>query len=451
MSGASLAVLLDGRPAGEVRRGVGDDLQFRYYPEYAADPYAVPLSVCMPLTRRVHPHRVISPWLWGLLPDHDEVRREWGASYGVTGDDAFDLLATPVGRDCAGAVQFCKPDEVNYLAGRDGHIQVLSEYRVAELLRDLRRDDAAWINTKLQLQFSLAGGQRKTALHFADGSWGVPTGATPTTHILKPTVHGLRHTEINEHLCLTAARRLGLPAAVTSVAIFEDQTAVVVQRFDRFRIDGELYRAHQEDLCQALAVMPAQKYEDLGGPDAGAVIEVLRRHAGRHARDDIARFVDCLALNWLLGGTDAHAKNYTLLLDEDAVRLAPLYDVISVLPYRVGAEASQNLAMRIGGHRALGDVTGSDWMALARVARLDPAGVVDRVLSLAAQLPDAFEEAAADPAVRDISGEFADHLTERVSLWQAQCVTHLGAADLRRAQPPHRRGPSTAPGRHLTP
>lgn len=424
MSSASLTVLLGGLTVGEVRRGVGNELQFRYAPEYAADPYSVPLSVCMPLTRGVHPHRLISPWLWGLLPDDDEVRREWGAEYGVS-DDAFDLLSTPVGRDCAGAVQFCEPDEVNYLVERVGRIEPLSEFAVAELLRDLMRHNAAWINTGMQLQFSLAGGQRKTALHFANGDWGVPTGAMPTTHILKPTVPGLPHTDINEHLCLTVARRLGLSAAVTSVASFEDQTAVVVERFDRPGIGGVMYRAHQEDLCQALAVMPSQKYEDSGGPGAAAVVEVLRQHAGRHGCGDIARFVDCLALNWLIGATDAHAKNYSLLLDEDAVRLAPLYDVISVLPYRIGAEARQRLAMRIGGHGTLGDITAEDWTALARAARLDPDDVLDRVASLAARLPDAFEEAAADPAVRDISGEFADGLTERVALWQTQCLTQL--------------------------
>ncbi len=36
---------------------------------------------------------------------------------------------------------------------------------------------------------------------------------------------------------------------------------------------------------------------------------------------------EALALNRLLAGSDAHAKNYSLLLSGTQVRLAPLYDV----------------------------------------------------------------------------------------------------------------------------
>ena len=39
--------------------------------------------------------------------------------------------------------------------------------------------------------------------------------------------------------------------------------------------------------------------------------------------------------NYLIGATDAHAKNHSLLLiAPDDIRLAPLYDVASIAPYR---------------------------------------------------------------------------------------------------------------------
>jgi len=38
--------------------------------------------------------------------------------------------------------------------------------------------------------------------------------------------------------------------------------------------------------------------------------------------------------NFLIGGTDAHAKNVSLLIaGRGQVRLAPCYDLISILPY----------------------------------------------------------------------------------------------------------------------
>ena len=63
--------------------------------------------------------------------------------------------------------------------------------------------------------------------------WGVPSGAIPTTHILKPAVSGFDDHELNEHLCLDAARRAGLTASRTSVERFGDETAIVVARYDR--------------------------------------------------------------------------------------------------------------------------------------------------------------------------------------------------------------------------
>ena len=438
MNSDTLVVLLEGTPIGEVRQGGRERLEFRYDPDYAAEFDALPLSLSMPLTRRVHPDRSITPWLWGLLPDAEDVRRDWAKDYHVAPNSPFELLGSPVGHDCAGAVQFCRPNAVNWLAERGGDLLALSEHQVAERLRSLQRDETAWLDKSLRLQFSLAGGQRKTALHFADGTWSVPWGNTPTTHILKPTVRGLRSSDVNEHICLTTARRLGLPAAVTALGVFEDRTAVVVTRFDRPRIGGEVHRAHQEDLCQALAVMPDQKYENLGGPSAEAIIGMLRQHAGEHAHDDITRFVDSLALNWLLGGTDAHGKNYSLLIDEDRVRLSPLYDVNSVLPYRRGAERAQELAMRVGGHYELGEITPQDWTSLARKARLDPSDTIERILSLAARLPETVARIAAEPAVRVVDADFADDLVERVSWWVQECLPRLEGADLTAGAPQRR-------------
>jgi len=44
--------------------------------------------------------------------------------------------------------------------------------------------------------------------------------------------------------------------------------------------------------------------------------------APRVAQAAVWAFVDALAWNWLIVGTDAHAKNYSLLLVGSQVRLA---------------------------------------------------------------------------------------------------------------------------------
>ncbi|MHB1709925.1 MAG: HipA domain-containing protein [Acidimicrobiales bacterium] len=90
-----------------------------------------------------------------------------------------------------------------------------------------------WLGRSFTGQFSLAGAQAKTALLFKDGRWGVPSGSTATTHILKPVVAARDDHDPYEHLCLDAARGAGLVAARTKVSRFGDESAAVVDRYDR--------------------------------------------------------------------------------------------------------------------------------------------------------------------------------------------------------------------------
>src|SRR5262249_2084174 len=159
------------------------------------------------------------------------------------------------------------------------------------------------------------------------GRWGVPSGRTPTTHILKPPMPELNGHVENEHFCLALARELGLPAAASDVRRFDKEIAIVVERYDRVQIRGRLTRVHQEDICQRLGVRPARKYESEGGPGIRGIAELLRTHSSARD-DDLATFLDAIAFNWLIAGSDAHAKNYSILLAGGGqVRLAPLYDL----------------------------------------------------------------------------------------------------------------------------
>ena len=161
----------------------------------------------MPLQIRSHSNHLVTPWLWNLLPDNDAVSSRWTRHFQVSAKSPFSLLATPIGLDCAGAVRFVRPDGLDLAMNRPGKIIWLTNDEVAERLRELKADSTAWLGRAFTGQFSLAGAQAKTALLNQDGRWGVPQGASPTTHILKPAVAGLDDHDLNEHICLDAARR----------------------------------------------------------------------------------------------------------------------------------------------------------------------------------------------------------------------------------------------------
>ena len=415
----ALLVILDDQTAGTVTRLRGGRLRFDYSDEYRERSGGTPLSLSMPIQVRSHPDQVVTSWLWGLLPDNDAVLRRWAREFHVSASSPFSLLATPVGEDCAGAVRFALPEEVDRVLGRSGDVAWLTDDDVAERLRELREDSTAWLGRAFTGQFSLAGAQAKTALLFRDGRWGVPSGSTPTTHILKPAVSGFDDHDLNEHLCLDAARRAGLLVVRTSVSRFGDETAVVVTRYDR-RVahGGEILRVHQEDLCQALGLAPSRKYQNEGGPGPAQIARLLREAMPPAvAEEALWRFVDALIWNWLIGGTDAHAKNYSLLMAGDQVRLAPLYDIASALPYGMH-ERKLRFAMKLGGdyrvflHR-------NPWPQAARDLGLDEGELADRVSKLADVAPDAFADSvsAADIVALDrgLPGKLLDLVADRAA------------------------------------
>jgi serine/threonine-protein kinase HipA len=359
---------------------------------------------------------VVTPWLWGLLPDNEAVLRRWARHFHASASSPFSLLSTPVGEDCAGAVRFVAPTELDRALGRPGEVAWLSDEQVAERLRELREDSSDWLGRSFTGQFSLAGAQAKTALLFKGGRWGVPSGSTPTTHILKPAVAGLDDHDLNEHLCLDAARRAGLIAVRTEIVRFSDETAVVVTRYDRVAREG-VPRVHQEDLCQALGVPPIRKYQNEGGPGVARVSKLLREvMAPDIAEEAVWRFADALIWNWLIAGTDAHAKNYSLLLAGNQARLAPLYDIASALPYGTH-ERKLRFAMKLGGDYRVFPRQ-NRWPEVARDLGLGPEALMARVGELADVVCDAFADVAKAPAVtaleRELPGKLLDLLGDRV-------------------------------------
>ncbi|MFZ1410752.1 MAG: type II toxin-antitoxin system HipA family toxin [Micropruina sp.] len=391
-----LAVLIGGEVAGWLTQD--PQLRFRYDAAYLAAPNPTPLSISLPLSDEVYRQGRIAPWIDGLLPDSEDVRDRWARQFGVSARNPFALL-THMGEECPGAVQFCTPERVGEVQGQNGSYLAVSDDDIAARLAQLRQDASSW--TVAGERWSLAGAQSKFALAWTDGGWHEAVGNKPTTHIVKPGALGFMGHGLNEHLTMAAASNLGLRAAPTRFQEFNGLCAVIVTRYDRVRDQGETLRIHQEDLCQALGVARGKKYEESGGPGAATVTDLLWEVSGG---EDVWRFTESLVFNYLVGGSDAHGKNFALLLSGSQVRLAPLYDLSSALPYEPRGEDSglHRLAMSIGGQRRFGEVREREWIKLARRSRIDPGRLLDRLRSLAEDLPDALSTAISATATSDL-------------------------------------------------
>jgi serine/threonine-protein kinase HipA len=414
-----LIALLDGRKTGRVACDQRGRLTFIYNETWRQAADAYPLSISMPLALAEHPNAKIDPYLWGLLPDNEIVLDHWARKFHVSARNAFSLIAH-VGEDCAGAVQFVQPDRLDAIFNQPPPpVEWLDEASVAERLRALREDHSAWRIPRDTGQFSLAGAQPKTALLFDEGKWGVPSGRVPTTHILKPPSGDFDGDVENEHFCLELARALGLPVVDSRIMRFKDEVAIVVERFDRVRTAAGFHRVHQEDLCQALSVPPTRKYQSEGGPGIRNIVDVLKTYSA-NPTEDVGTFLDSVAYNWLIAGTDAHAKNYALLIGaQSRVRLAPLYDVASVLPYRDIDIQRVKLSMKLGGEYRLRNIARRNWHKLGEELRLDPDAMIERIDDFAAQLaqhiPDIKARMAAEGLAHPIIPRLVDALAARVA------------------------------------
>lgn len=330
-----LDVYVNGRLVGEFCKQPDGVVYFEYASDWLGWEHAFPVSISLPLREDRYIGEPVIAVFDNLLPDVETIRNKVARRLQADGTDTFSLLHA-IGQDCVGALQFLpkdrEPNHPNEIEGIP-----INDQDIAKKLRNLS-DAPLGLEDEDDFRISIAGAQEKWTLLRHENQWKEPTGATPTTHILKPKI-GVRNDNVdltlsveNEYFCLEFIRTMGLPAAQTHIEDFDGEKTLVVERFDRrLTEDGRLLRVPQEDLCQALSVPPTRKYERDGGPGMTDVLEFLKA-ADDPARDR-SRFLKAQLINWLLGAPDGHAKNFSLFIKPGShFELTPLYDVISIQP-----------------------------------------------------------------------------------------------------------------------
>ena len=309
-----------------------------YFDEWLVDEQARPLSLSLPFLPGNAPYQgqIVADYFDNLLPDNDAIRRRLAQRHQAGGTDAFHMLAK-LGRDCVGAIQLLPEDETpSDLYEING--EVLSAAGVAQRLRNTTSDQVMGQDDHDDdLRLSIAGAQEKTALLRHGGQWLLPRGSTPTTHIFKLPLGLVGHMQAdmrtsveNEWLCSKIMNAYEIPVAGCEIEHFEDQKALVVERFDRTPSSDRswIIRLPQEDMCQATGTSPLRKYQSDGGPGIAQIMELL---LGSDCADrDRKNFFKTQIVYWVLAATDGHGKNFSIAhLSGGRYRATPIYDVLS--------------------------------------------------------------------------------------------------------------------------
>ncbi len=345
-----LDVYIGSSKVGQYSRAPSGATSFRYDSAWLSSEQAFPVSLSMPLSDRNWSGDAVTSYFDGLLPDDRTVREKIARRERAESASIFDLLAV-IGQDCVGALRFV-PDGQAPGDPKKMEYRPVSDHEITTRISSLADNPLGMVPDESGFRISIAGMQEKTAFLRVNEQWQLPLGPTPSSHIFKPAMKGgpdgvdFSDTPWNEWLCLALCRNLGLETAEADVLLFNGKPVIVVQRFDRIWNSGVLYRVPQEDICQALGILPVQKYQSDGGPGIADILQLLNGAIAPH--EDRLVFMKAQIVFWLLAAIDGHAKNFSVFLAPGGYRLAPLYDVMSAEPYPEFPIQKTRLAMAVG-------------------------------------------------------------------------------------------------------
>ena len=147
----------------------------------------------------------------------------------------------------------------------------------------------------------------------------------------------------------------------------------------------------------------------------GATLKDMFQLTRRHMPSiEMVRLLDMVVFHVLTCNTDAHAKNYSIMIRGNGVSLSPMYDVMCG---EVWGSITKNHAQKIAGESRGDCLKRKHWLRFAQDCGLNPSQVLERVGTMAkaamAEAQVAASEVAAMPAGSHAVVEQARQAVER--------------------------------------
>ena len=338
-------------PVGSIDGGDYRTAQFSYMDEYLDEANA--------LQRERFSAGQTRQFFEGLLPE-GFTRRSVAQWLHLDENDYLSILYQ-LGRECLGAVRVLKEGETQAAS-----YEMITKQQVKALAAEGAQKSAEIVSKS---HLSLTGASGKVGLYYdtAGNQWYLPQGTAPSTHIVKQSHVRLEGIVTNEQLSMMTAAKCGIEVPnsfIIDLGSGEDNEVLyATRRYDRTfegaadTISGLLapLRLHQEDFSQALGISSAYKYEKEHTGYMRRMFELLRQFSSNPIVDQ-GKLWDIIVFCYLLGNTDAHVKNFSLLYGRDlrSIRLAPAYDLVSTTVYE---SSTREMSFYIGNALLIDEIT----------------------------------------------------------------------------------------------
>ena len=346
-------------PVGSIDGGDYRTAQFSYMDEYLDEANAVPVSISLPLQRERFSAGQTRQFFEGLLPE-GFTRRSVAQWLHLDENDYLSILYQ-LGRECLGAVRVLKEGETQAAS-----YEMITKQQVKALAAEGAQKSAEIVSKS---HLSLTGASGKVGLYYdtAGNQWYLPQGTAPSTHIVKQSHVRLEGIVTNEQLSMMTAAKCGIEVPESFIIDLgseeDNEVLYATRRYDRTfegaadTISGLLapLRLHQEDFSQALGISSANKYEKEHTGYMRRMFELLRQFSSNPIVDQ-GKLWDIIVFCYLLGNTDAHVKNFSLLYGRDlrSIRLAPAYDLVSTTVYE---SSTREMSFYIGNALLIDEIT----------------------------------------------------------------------------------------------
>lgn len=221
-------------------------------------------------------------------------------------------------------------------------------------------------------------------------------------YILKPQSDHYPALPENEDLTMHLAELAGIKTASHSLLrTTSGQLAYITKRFDR----GKGKKIPVEDFCQLMEVPSTgrSKYDSGTMEQVGKTIARYSSVPGL----DLINFFDISVFSFLMGNSDLHLKNFSMIKREDnQYRLSPAYDLIST-NLVMGKYDLEQMALHLNGKK--NKIRRRDFIALANNLKI-ASSMSEKIFSKYGSLIDEFGQLIQNSFLSDDLKEQYHHL-----------------------------------------